>query len=70
MVAIHRVNCLRSSQRYSGIERIRARAVCRRDGMVVDRHGVVAGDEFNVGVFSSRTGIDDAGPAAAKLRGA
>jgi hypothetical protein len=70
MVAIHRVNCLRSSQRYSGIERIRARAVCRRDGMVVDRHGVVAGDEFNVRVFSSRTGIDDAGSVRSEIASA
>ena len=52
VVAVHRVNRLRPPQRYSGIKRVRARPVRRRDGVIVDRHGMVAGDELHVGVFS------------------
>jgi len=51
VVAVHRVKRLRTPQCYSGIKRVRARAIRGRDRMVVDRHGMVARNELHVGAF-------------------
>jgi hypothetical protein len=51
VVAVHRVKRLRTPQRYFWIKRLRARAICVRDRVVVDRHRVIARNELHVGVF-------------------